>query len=77
MEQLRPLAVELRVDVGPVLDLWEAEASPDGVVVWEAVVPPPHYVEGGEVAAGVLHRAEQLRRWIVNGIYGQNLGFDL
>ncbi len=59
VKDLGTLLVQPRIDLLPLLDLGEAVALPDGVVVGEAVIAASHDVQGGEVATRELHRAEE------------------
>ena len=60
LEHLRVGFVQNGIDLAEVLDHGEVVALPHSVVVREAVVSAPHDVEGGQVAPGELHGAEQV-----------------
>ena len=60
LEYLGVGAVESRVYFSEIVDHGQVVALAHRVVVRQTVVPAPHDVQGGQISAGELHRAEQV-----------------
>jgi hypothetical protein len=59
VKQLRFFFIRPGINVRPGINFGQSVAFPDGVVVWQPVVPASHDIEGGQVSAAELHGAEQ------------------